>query len=243
MDNFEEIKNNLKSIPEHVAIIMDGNRRWAKEQGIATCDGHKAGGNKLSEACKWCIKYGVKELSVYALSVKNLQRSKEELNFLFSFIKQGVKKEKLEEAKKSGVKICLVGDLTLFPEDTQELLKQVENFDFGENYKLKLNICVCYDGRREIFQTAKKLALDVKNGKIEPENIDETIFEKYMYKQMKPVDLLIRTSGEMRLSGFLLWQASYAELYFCDKYWPAFDEKDFLLALYNFGLRIRRYGK
>lgn len=237
----ENIK--LTKVPSHIAVIVDGNRRWAKEQNKSVNFGHKKGGENISNLCKWCIKYKIKYLTLYCLSVENLNRSELELKFLFRFFKTNMSKSNLEKYHKNGVNVNIVGDNTLLPKDIVKCIEKVKNNQIKKP-KLQLQICFGYSGRNEIINATKEIVKKIEDKQLTIDEINEQNFSSCLFtKDIPDIDLMIRTGGDLRISNFLLWKLSYAELYFCDKYFPAFDEKDFLLALYNFQNRIRRYGK
>ena len=229
--------------PEHIAIILDGNRRWARTKGLPDNEGHKTGLENLKNLVEWCLNADVKILSLYCLSVENLKRSKSELDFLFEYLKIRVEEivDKVKENKEKGLKYDVLGNFELLPKEIVGKINDAINVSEKEwkndNPKLLVNLCICYGGRQDIVQAA--LAVVEQKLEINEENINANLFTK----GEKDVDLLIRTGGEQRLSNFLLWQASYAELYFTDKMWPEFAKKDFTAALEWFGKRQRRFGK
>lgn len=229
--------------PEHIAIILDGNRRWARLKGLPDNEGHKIGLENINNLIDWCIDDDVKILSLYCLSVENLKRSKSELGFLFEYLKIRVEEiiENIEENKQRGIKYDVLGDFELLPSEIADKISDALKISQKEwrddTPKLLVNLCICYGGRQDIMQAAQAVA--EKGLEINEENINANLFTK----GEKDVDLLIRTGGEQRLSNFLLWQASYAELYFTDKMWPEFAKEDFLEALEWFGNRQRRFGR
>lgn len=231
-------------IPEHIAIIMDGNRRYAQKLKIPPHYGHKFGSITAEKLLEWCLELGVKNLTVYAFSTENLSRSEEERESLFELMKV-----KLEELKrdprihKNEVKVRIIGELELLPEDLQVMAREVEKATARYN-KFRLNIAIAYGGRQEILSSVRKIAHLVKEGKLTPEKIDSKIISKYFYETDKcysKVDLLIRTGGEQRLSNFLPWQANGSEsvVHFCDIYWPEFRKIDLLRAIRAYQERIR----
>ena len=229
--------------PEHIAIILDGNRRWARSKGLPDNEGHRIGLKNINNLVNWCLDANVKILSLYCLSVENLKRSKSELDFLFEYLKIRVEEiiENIEKNKQRGIKYDVLGNFELLPSEIadkiNEALKISQKEWKNEKPKLLVNLCICYGGRRDIAQAVQAV---VEQGmEINEENINANLFTK----GEKDVDLLIRTGGEQRLSNFLLWQASYAELYFTDKMWPEFAKEDFLEALEWFGNRQRRFGR
>lgn len=229
--------NNLK-IPNHVGIILDGNRRWAKERNLISLDGHLAGSRKIKIVPKWFFDRGVSYISVFAFSTENWDRDSEEVSYLMKLFKQAIDEE-LAVANEQGFKILVSGRLDELPGDLpqscQDAMAKTSN-----NKKGTLNICLNYGGRAEIVDAAKKMI----RANMTEEQIHEGMFRKYFYQGDIPdVDMLIRTSGEYRTSGFLLWQAAYAELFFMKKYWPDFEESDVENLLVEFDSRERRFGK
>lgn len=229
--------------PEHIAIILDGNRRWARAKGLPDNEGHKKGLENINNLVEWCLDADVKILSLYCLSVENLKRSKSELDFLFEYLKIRVEEivENVQENKKRGIKYNVLGNFELLPKEIVGKINDAINVSEKEwkndNPKLLVNLCICYGGRQDIVQAVKEV---VENGmEINEENINANLFTKGAHD----VDLLIRTGGEQRLSNFLLWQVSYAELYFTDKMWPEFAKEDFTVALEWFSQRQRRFGR
>lgn len=229
------------NIPNHVAFILDGNGRWAKERGMSRSEGHQAGFENLHELCKYIINKGVKVFSVYAFSVENFKRSKQEVDFLMNLFAKGFKKYE-KEMNKENIKIVFSGiRKSPLPDDVLRILEEVEETT-KNNTKGIFNICINYDSQHEIVDATKKIIEDVKAGKIDSDDITKELFNSYLYQELPPIDLLIRTSGENRLSGFMLWQASYAEFYFPEIHFPAFKSKDFDKALEIYNTRDRRFG-
>jgi len=242
MKLIEQIKQ--KPLPQHVAVIMDGNRRFAKEFGLNPNIGHVFGRDKLEEVLNWCFDLGVKNLTVYAFSTENFDREGHEIKTLMNLCK-----EELDKASKDSrfhenkVKIRVIGRIETLPKDIAEsanyLMKETENYD-----KYSFNIALAYGGREEIIHAIQKIAGDVKEGALKIDDIEEKVVSKYLYTNGIPdPDLILRTSGEERISNFLLWQLAYSELYFSDVYWPAFQKRDFLKAIKTCQQRQRRYGK
>ena len=229
------------NIPNHVAFILDGNGRWAKERGMTRSEGHQAGFDNLYELCKYIINKGVKVFSVYAFSVENFKRSKQEVDFLMNLFVKGFKKYE-KDLNKENIKIVFSGiRKSPLPEDVIRVMNEVEE-NTKNNTKGIFNICINYDSQYEIVDATKKIIEDVKSGKLDIENITKEVFNSYLYQELPPIDLLIRTSGENRLSGFMLWQASYAEFYFPKIHFPAFKCEDFDEALEIYNTRDRRFG-
>lgn len=228
--------------PKCVAMIMDGNRRWAKEKGTHSFEGHKIGYNKMKDVADWCIKEEIPNLILYAFSIENWQRSKEEVSYLMGLLKLMLGKE-ISSLKKKGFKISFIGDLSIVPEDIKKLIKKAEN-ETMELKKLHLVIAFSYGGRREILEAVKEIS-KMKDKK-EIENLTEKEFSKFLWTDKINVpdpDLIIRTSGEMRLSNFLPWQAVYSELFFTKTYWPDFNYEEFKKIIEEFSKRERRLGK
>lgn len=233
------IKDKLK-IPNHVAIILDGNGRWAQERNMTRSEGHFHGFNNLEKLSDYIFEKGVKILSVYAFSTENFKRSKEEVNYLMNLFAEGFKRYSKRLSKKN-VKIIFSGRRDPLPKKVLKIMDKVTE-DTKNNTDYIFNICVNYGGQYEIVDAVKKIAKDIEKGILEEENIDKDIVNHYMYQDLEPVDLMIRTSGEYRLSNFLLWQNAYAEFYFPKVYFPAFDEKEFDKAILEYNKRNRRFG-
>ncbi len=231
-------------VPEHVGIIMDGNRRFARELGLEPWEGHRYGADKLEDVLEWCIDLGVKAVTVYALSTENLNRPKEELKRLFDLMEERFKAlAESERIHRRKVAVRAVGRLHLLPTRVRRAIKKAERAT--KEYKDRfLNVAVAYGGRQEIIDAVREIAHDVKVGRLEPDEIDEGTFRKYVYVGDLPdPELIIRTSGEERLSNFLLWYSAYSELYFVDVYWPEFRKIDLLRAIREFQKRERRFGR
>ena len=228
-------------IPQHVAIIMDGNRRWARKKNLPKELGHKAGADRLEKILKYVNDLGIKYLSVYAFSTENWKRSKQEVDSLMNLLDNYLDRY-LKEKDKNNLKISFIGDISGLSNKLQDKIFKIINITrdkTGLNFIIALN----YGGHDEIIRAVKKICLDINKNKISPEQINTDIFKNYLdTKDIPDPDLLIRTAGEMRLSNFLLWQLAYSEFYFCDKFWPDFNENDLLGAIKNFSLRTRRFG-
>ncbi len=238
----EQIKNN--EVPKHVAIIMDGNRRFATELGLPPDAGHLFGRDKLEEVLEWCFDLRIKNLTVYAFSTENFDRDNNEVKTLMTLCRNELEKaSKDSRIHKNKVKIRVIGRLDLLPENISKSAQIV--MDKTKDYNnYSLNIAIAYGGREEIIQAIQKIASDVKENKLKIEDIKESIVSKYLYTNGLPdPDLILRTSGEERISNFLLWQLAYSELYFSDVYWPAFQKRDFLKAIKTCQQRKRRFGK
>ena len=239
-----ELPSNLKrqSIPSHVAVIMDGNGRWAKRRGLPRIVGHQKGVDALKNLLRCCDDWGIKSLTAYAFSTENWGRPINEVEFLMTLFERVLRRE-LAEMMKEDVKIRFVGDLTGLPESLQkEIAYSMEKT--GNNKGIKFNIATNYGGRQEIIHACRSIANQVKQGEIELNDIDEQLFENHLYTNgLSSPDLLIRTSGEMRLSNFLLWQMAYGEIYVTDTLWPDFNRQEFHQALLSYQKRDRRFGK
>ena len=227
--------------PRHVAIIMDGNGRWAKRKGFPKIAGHRAGAKSVEETIKAAREAGIEILTLYTFSTENWKRPKKEVDSLMKLLETYLDKESERLAKKD-IRIKAIGRIEGLPEGVRDKIKKIENRT-KDNKGLLLNLALNYGGRPEITDAAKKIAEEVKAGKLSPEDISEEVFEKYLYtKDIPDPDLLIRTSGEMRLSNFLLWQLSYSEIYVTDTLWPDFRKKDLEKAIIEYQKRERRYG-
>lgn len=241
------ISKNLDKdkMPKHVAIIMDGNRRYSKIQGnMSPIEGHKRGVDTLENVLEWCIDLGIDIVTVYAFSTENFKRTEKEVTDLMKlFVDSFLSISSNKKIHKNEVKLQAVGRLDLFPEDVRNAIKDAEKST--EKYDKRLiNIAMGYDGRIEIVDAFRKIAQEVREGKIEPEDIDEKMINDNLYTAgLADPNLVIRTSGEERLSGFLLWQSSYSELYFTDSLWPELRKVDFLRAIRSYTERKRRFGK
>ncbi len=238
----EEIKQS--PVPKHIAVIMDGNRRFASNLGLTPAAGHLFGRDKIKELLEWCFELEIKNLTLYAFSIENFERSNEEVKTLMNLCKEELEKAASDsQIHKHKVKIRIIGHLELLPEEIQKSAKNImEKTKKYNDYSL--NIALAYGGREEIIQAIKKIADEVKNNKIKIEDINEPKVSTYLYtKELPDPDLILRTSGEERISNFLLWQLAYSELYFSDVYWPALQKRDFLEAIKTYQQRQRRYGK
>lgn len=236
----KELKKNI--IPEHVAIIMDGNGRWAARRKLPRYAGHKAGVEALREVVKTCVQLGIKFLTVYSFSIENWQRPKDEVNFLLNLFLESLKEE-LETFNKNGVRVFLVGDRKLIPHEILEAFENAEK-KTANNNKLFFNIAFNYGSRQEIIEAAKKIYKAATRNDINIEKLDEKTFSDHLFTKGCPdPDFLIRTSGEYRVSNFLLWQIAYCEFYFVKTLWPDFKRKNFLKAIYYYQQRNRRFGR
>ena len=234
-------KIDKQKVPEHVAIIMDGNGRWATKKGLPRSFGHNRGVNVLKEIIKVSKKLGCKILTVYAFSTENWSRPNQEVNFLINLFEKVLKKE-IGEINQEGIKIKFIGDLSPFPETLKSIFKSSENLT-ENNINFTLNVCVNYGGRQEIVKVAKQLAHKSFSGEINPSEVNEKLFNSELLKQgINDPELLIRTSGEKRISNFLLWQLAYSEIYISEVLWPDFNEFEFIKAIIDYQSRNRRFG-
>ncbi len=231
---------NDNIIPKHVSIIMDGNGRWATKRGLKRSEGHLEGSKTLEKIALYAIKKGVKILSVYAFSTDNFKRSEEEVNYLMNlFILMFTKK--MKKIKKNNIKVIFSGRREGLRSDVLEAMDKITN-DTSNNENGILNICINYGGQEEIVDGIKRIVKDVNNNKISIDDIDKAFFSKYLYQDLPPIDLLIRTSGEYRVSNYMIYQMAYSEFYFTDVLFPDFDEKEFDNAIDSFNHRDRRFG-
>jgi len=229
-------------IPQHIAIIMDGNGRWAKKRGLPKIMGHKQGVDSVKNSVKACIKFGVKYLTLYAFSTENWLRPRKEIEGLFKLLENFLDSQ-FQIFHKNNVRFCVIGDREKIVPFLRKKIEQAEKDTKAYN-SLVLNIALSYGAREEIVRAVKNISEDVKKGNVKTPDIDEKLFSEYLYtKDCPDPDLLIRTSGEMRISNFLLWQISYAEFYVTPKLWPDFGEKDLKIAIEEYDKRDRRYGK
>lgn len=228
-------------IPNHVAIVMDGNGRWAKERGLPRTSGHEAGELALLDAVYGALEIGVKYLTVYAFSTENWKRSPEEVKFLMNFNREVIHR-RVEEMNQFGIKVRWAGREARLWKSVVDELKKAER-KTSKNDQLTLTMCVNYGGRAEIVDAVTEIAKDVKLRKIKPNSISEKKLKKYLYEPKMPdVDLFLRTSGEQRTSNFLLWQSAYAEMVFMDVLWPDFDRRHLWQAIEIYAKRERRFG-
>ncbi len=230
-----------KRLPNHIAIIMDGNGRWARRKGFVRIKGHEEGVKSVREITTECAKKHIAQLTLYAFSNENWKRSKMEVNFLMRMLKKYLIEER-KTIDENNIILKAIGRIEVLPKDVQrELSISIE--ESKDNTGMILCLALNYGGRTEIVDAAKKLAKDVESGKLNPQKIDEVIFKSYMYTaEMSDPDLLIRTGGEMRVSNFLLWEISYAELWFTPVYWPEFRKNQLEEILMDYAKRERRFG-
>ncbi len=239
-----QVKNDHK--PEHIAIILDGNRRWASEQSLNPWVGHHFGAGKVEQLLEWCLGLNVKSITLYAFSTENFQRPADEVGEIMQIAEERLRRVLTDEQiHKNRVHVKAIGRTGLLPKRLQQLICEVEGATKGYD-KHFLNIALAYGGRAEIVDAAKKIGLQIERGELKPDEINEQVFENHLYTAYLPKqdpDLIIRTSGEERLSGFLLWQSAYSELFFLDVYWPDFRRIDLLRAVRTYQKRKRRFGQ
>ena len=235
-----------RPIPEHLGVILDGNRRWAIGHSGTEYEGHRYGAETSQRFLEWCLDLNIKTITLYVFSMENFNRRKREVETILSLVEEEARKLlKDQRLHQNQVRVKTLGRVDLLPKGLQEVLREIE--DATEYYdRHYLNIALAYAGRTEIIDAARKIAGDVRKGSVRPEEIDEQFFMKYLYTAHLPnpyPDLVIRTSGEERLSGFLLWQSAYSEFCFLDVYWPEFRRIDLLRAVRTYQKRKRRFGQ
>lgn len=240
------ISRNLKvkNMPKHIAIIMDGNRRYSKLMGnMQAIEGHKRGVDTLEKVLDWSIEFGIEIVTAYAFSTENFKRPQEEVKGLMKLFQKNFEEiANNPKIHKNKVRVKAVGNLDLLPQNVREAIRAAEESTASYDKRI-VNIAIGYDGRMEIIDAIKKISNEFKEGKINLEDINEDLVNKNLYTAgLEDPNLIIRTSGEERLSGFLLWQSSYSELYFCDSLWPELRKVDFLRALRSYQERERRFG-
>lgn len=235
-------KIDLSRLPEHIAIIMDGNGRWAKEKGYPRVFGHKNGVKSVSVITEAATELGIKYLTLYVFSTENWGRPLDEVNALMELLVDSIEKETVR-LQKNNIRLMTIGDLNRLPEKVKNKLTECTRSTAG-NTGLTLILALSYSSRWEIQQAVKNIAMDVQQGNINTENITDELISSYLLtRQIPDPDLLIRTSGEIRLSNFLLWQIAYSELYFTEKHWPAFRKEEFYRSIIDYQRRDRRFGK
>ncbi|MGL4581997.1 MAG: isoprenyl transferase [Flavobacterium sp.] len=233
---------NVNNLPAHLAIIMDGNGRWAKQKGFLRTLGHENGVKSVRTTISECAKLGIKHLTLYAFSTENWNRPKLEVEMLMKILVKSLKKE-LPTFTKNSIKLKAIGDLSLLPEQVQKQLAEVIDHT-KDNKHMTLTLALSYGSRAELINAVKEISFKVKNNLISEADIDESVINNHLYTNDLPdVDLLVRTSGEQRISNFLLWQIAYSELYFTEVLWPDFTEEELYKALLTYQNRERRFGK
>ena len=227
---------------KHLGLILDGNRRFSKKLMKEPWKGHQFGAKKIEQLIEWTSELNIKELTLYCFSIENFNRPKIEFDYLMELFRKEIPRLIDDERIiKNKIKVNFIGRINLFPKDIyekmQEVMEKTKHFD-----NFKLNFAMAYGGRAEIIDAVKKIVNETIDGKIKSEDINDDLFKKYLYIETEP-DLIIRTSGEQRMSGFLLWQSSYSELFFCKKLWPEFQKEDFLEIINDYNNRHRRFGR
>lgn len=229
-----------RPVPQHIAIIMDGNGRWAQKRGLPRTAGHAAGCETFRKISNYCKKIGVRYFTVYAFSTENWRRSEEEVGAIMRLMEQYLR-EAIRDMRKNQVRICFFGDLSRLSPELRALAD--EAVQESSDYEIQANICLNYGGRDEIVKAAQAFAAECAAGTRQPEELTEAVFGNYLFSAGVPdPDLVIRPSGEVRISNFLLWQSAYSEYYFTDVLWPDFDEEELERAIASFNGRSRRYG-
>lgn len=240
MSTKQQIDKN--KLPKHLAVIMDGNGRWAKQKGLFRSMGHENGTKAVREIVEACAELNIPYLTLYAFSTENWSRPKLEVELLMKLLVSSLKKE-IKTLEDNDIKLNAIGNLEALPKKAQRELNDVID-KTKENSRMTLTLALSYGSREEIIKTIQEISHKVKNNLISPSNIDETVINNHLYTQNLPdVDLLIRTSGEQRISNFLLWQIAYAELYFTDTLWPDYRKNHLFEAILNYQNRERRFGK
>lgn len=231
-------------IPRHVGIIMDGNRRFAARLGLDPAAGHLLGRRKLEEVLRWCLELKIRCLTVYAFSTENFERARDEIDLLMQLFERNYREmADHPEVHQHKIRVRTLGRVELLPPEVQEAARLAEERtrDYDQYF---FNVAVAYGGREELLSAFRRIAHEIKDNGMKPEDVTEELIAQHLYTQGLPdPDLILRTSGEERISNFLLWQAAYSELYFADVYWPALRKKDFLKAIESYQMRQRRYGK
>jgi undecaprenyl diphosphate synthase len=236
------VKVDSSNIPKHVALIMDGNRRWAREQGLSSLEGHVEGEKRIEPIVDRAIELGISYLTFWAFSTENWKRTKREVDFLLGLYRKNLSKT-VDSFHRKNVRANVIGNLEMFPKDIQEKTREwIEKTK--NNTKITVNIALSYGGRDELLRAVKQLLGEFSNDQFPISNLDQDLLARYLDTRGQPdPDLLIRTSGEFRLSGFMLWQIAYSELYFTDKHWPDFTVGEFDRAILEYQRRQRRFGE
>lgn len=240
----ESLKDKIimERLPQHIAVIMDGNGRWAKQQGKMRVFGHQHGVQAVRNTAEACAELGVKYLTLYAFSTENWKRSSFEVDALMGLLTSALKNE-FKTLNDNNIRLNAIGDLKRLPTSQYEaLMYAIDNTK--NNDRMTMTLCLSYSGRWELVKAMKDIADEVKNGSLDPEKIDEALISRHLATaDMPDPDLLIRTSGEERISNYLLWQIAYSELYFTEKFWPDFSKEDLYQAIVDYQNRERRFGK
>ena len=232
----------MNKVPRHVAIILDGNRRFAKRLMLKPFMGHEWGAKKVERLFDWCKELGVKELTLYSFSIENFNRPKEEFNFLMDIFKKEFNRLKDDERlEKDDIRINFIGRISMFPAGVQQIMRELEE-KTRKHSRFIINFAMAYGGRAEVIDAVRKIAEEVKQGNLDVTKINEEVFTDKLYMSDEP-DLIIRTGGEHRTSNFLIWQAHYSEWVFLEKMWPEFEKEDFLQCIEEYSKRERRFGR
>jgi len=235
-----------KPKPGHIGVITDGNRRWARQHDMIPWEGHQEGADRVEDFLGWCMELGIKTVTLYSFSTENFKRDEREVQELMRLFEKTLEDVKVADyIHKNRVRVRALGRTGMLPQRIQDLIHEVEEAtkEYDSYY---LNVAIAYGGRAEIVDAARMIAAEVMNGEVRPEDIDEEVIEAHLYTAHLPQpdpDLVIRTSGESRLSNFLVWQSAYSELFLVDVYWPAFRKIDLMRAIRSYQQRSRRYGK
>lgn len=233
-------------IPKHIAVILDGNRRWARLNGLSVEEGYRAGARRVEDLLRWCLDLGVNTVTLYVLSLENIaRRPKEEVETVYKILVESTERFlRDDEVRSKRVRVKVIGRRWVLPEEVGRALERLER-ETAHNSERFLILAVAYGGRDEIIQAVRRVAQDVRSGELSPDDVSEEVFGRYLYTGELPFpepDLVIRTSGEERISNFLLWQIAYSELVFLDVYWPEFRRIDLLRAIRTYQARSRRFG-
>jgi tritrans,polycis-undecaprenyl-diphosphate synthase [geranylgeranyl-diphosphate specific] len=232
----------MENVPKHVAIILDGNRRFAKKLMLKPWKGHEWGAKKVEQLLEWLKEFGIDEITLYAFSMQNFNRPKEEFNFLMNIFKEMCESLLTDKrVEENDIRVRFIGRIGLFPKDLTELMHQVME-KTKNNTQHTINLAMAYGGREEIIDAVIALSKDVKEGKVTPEQVNEALLKSYLYMPDEP-ELIIRTGGEKRTSNFLPWQGIYSEWFFLEKTWPEFEKEDLLQCIEEYQIRERRFGK
>ncbi len=233
------------SVPRHLGVILDGNRRFAKRLMLKPWKGHEWGAEKFKKFMDWCFELGIEEITGYVLSIQNFGRPKEEFNYIMEVFKKEcnalLEPERLKELQEEGIRIVFIGRQWMLPKELQALQNKVMEATKGNNPR-RVNFAMAYGGREEIIDAVQRIAVEVKQGKLDPAKINEEMFGKHLWLESQP-DLVLRTGGEQRTSNFLTWQSTYSEFIFIDKLWPEVEKEDVIACLQEYKDRERRFGK
>ncbi len=233
----------MNEVPKHIGIILDGNRRFAKKLMLKPWKGHEWGMEKVKKLLEWCKEVGVPEITLYAFSIQNFQRPKDEFEYLMNLFADAFKKLMTSEDKKKleEIQIRFIGRTWMFPQEVQDEMKKLTEMT-ANNKPYKINFAMAYGGREEVIDAVKKIADAVKQGKVDIDSINEQTFAENLYLNSEP-ELIIRTGGDHRTSNFLIWQSHYSEWFFLEKTWPEFEKEDLIQVINEFQTRERRFGK